>query len=279
MPKLLSLLMLIPLLGGYGLAHAEPVYILDRAEKQLSLMEYDKAIETATEAVHRGGNSIKDLKRAYTILAHGLAVLGQDGPARDYYTKLLVIDPKFSLSKDVSPKVRAPLITARSDRAGRPGIVAVHRPPTSARYDEQLVLRIQVIEDPLDMVKGASVHYRLPGRGKPSTLGVGGDEKELVLALPLTVLGAHAGTLTYDINLLDVYNNVVWSKRAVDVQLVGDAPPVAAAVTAESGSPWYTRWWVWTIAGVVVAGAATAAIVVATQPNESDVAMSWEVGP
>jgi hypothetical protein len=31
---------------------------------------------------------------------------------------------------------------------------------------------------------------------------------------------------------------------------------------------WYTRWWVWTIAGAVVAGSVTAAVVLATRPGE-----------
>lgn len=50
-------------------------------------------------------------------------------------------------------------------------------------------------------------------------------------------------------------------KQAMQRMVAAFAPPPAAP------RPWYTRWWVWTAAGVVVAGAVTAAVL-ATRPSD-----------
>jgi hypothetical protein len=48
--------------------------------------------------------------------------------------------------------------------------------------------------------------------------------------------------------------------------ILGFAPPPPAP---RLRTPWYARWWVWTIAGVVVAGSVTAAVL-ATRPRGTD---------
>jgi hypothetical protein len=48
--------------------------------------------------------------------------------------------------------------------------------------------------------------------------------------------------------------------RALEAPLNGPTTPSSTAPTAVA-SPWYARWWVWTVMGVLVVGGATTAIV------------------
>jgi hypothetical protein len=268
---------------------------LDQAEKELQALEYTKAIRTARAVLVRGGNDPKKLKRIYALLGQALAATGQGEQAKAFFSLLLALDPGFQLERDLSPKIRAPLVKAQEDWAGRPGLTAVHRPPDEAAADRQLVLRIKVVEDPMAMVKAARVTYQLPDSATRSAVKIGGaGAPELVAGIPLPALKAKPGTLRYHIDLLDQKDNIVWRAGSPDsplrITLTGDRA-AAADVAASAGTDtpatsapaastaWYKRWWVWAIAGAVVAGAATAVVVTTAGPDKSKVGLGWEVKP
>lgn len=250
---------------------------LDEAEKQQAAMEYAQAVETVQAVLERGNNSLADVKRAYVVAASSLASLGLGSDAKRYFSRLLALDPGFSFGADVSPKVQAPLADARADWAGKPGLAAVHPRITQTRVDRPLMLKLKVVGDPLKMVRGAAVSYQLPGKESPSTLGTGGDDPERVLAIPLPALDAKPGKMTYSLQLVDGHQNVLWQDGPLELELVESSTEEAAPIVV--ATPWYKHWWVWAIAGVVVAGATTAAVVVTSRPEQSDVAMGWEVRP
>jgi TolB-like protein len=54
-----------------------------------------------------------------------------------------------------------------------------------------------------------------------------------------------------------------------DVYVSPSGDNVRSFALREKSGPWYTRWWVWTIAGVAIAGGVTAAIVVANNNTPS----------
>jgi TolB-like protein len=56
-----------------------------------------------------------------------------------------------------------------------------------------------------------------------------------------------------------------------DVYVSPNGDNVRSFSVLEKPKPWYTRWWIWTIAGVVVAGGATTAILVANSNAASTV--------
>jgi len=266
----------IALVLGASNAGAERI-ALDEAEKQQSAMEYAQAVETVQAVIERGGNSLADLKRAYVIAASSLAALGLSSDSKRYFTMLLALDPSFSLGADASPKVQAPLADAKADWGAKPRLTAVHPRVEQARVDQPLMLKLKVVGDPLKMVRGAAVSYTLPGKENPSTLGTGGDAPERVLAIPLPALEAKPGKMTYNLQLVDEHQNILWQEGPLELELVGPTEVAAAPVVAST--PWYKHWWVWAIAGVVVAGATTAAVVATSQPDQSDIAMGWEVRP
>jgi len=257
---------------------------LEQAEQQLAALDYSAAVTTAQTVVSRGGNAPDALVRAYALLGKALAGLGRNEDARRYFKLLLAVDPKYKLDDSVSPKIRKPLVDAMADWAGRPALTVVHRPPTTSRADQPLVLKVSVVEDPMQLVKGASVTYRMPGLNTISTIGVAGDAREVVIAIPLPALGAKPGRLRYHLDILDQNNNSLARKGSPDhplqvtlTEVAAPQQPLAAVDSSPSGPAWYRRWWVWAIAGAVVAGATTAAVVVATRPTESDVALTWEI--
>jgi hypothetical protein len=52
---------------------------------------------------------------------------------------------------------------------------------------------------------------------------------------------------------------------------------VELMASADTGEAWYEKWWVWTIAGVVVAGA-TAGIVLGATGGDTMPSSDWVVG-
>ncbi len=61
--------------------------------------------------------------------------------------------------------------------------------------------------------------------------------------------------------------------QAVNLQPGLDALPPPPVPAAEPEKPVYTKWWFWTVVGVVVAGAATATVVAVTEGNQKPVDM------
>lgn len=91
------------------------------------------------------------------------------------------------------------------------------------------------------------------------------------------LLGSAAGlgrTYVLRLALVDARRAVV--DREVQGTVVGEFSDLAEALPGQldrilpQRQPWYSRWWVWTIAGVVVAGAAVATALALTLPDESD---------
>jgi hypothetical protein len=264
-----------------GTAAAEPTLL--RAEQEYGALDYAKAAATAHAVLDRGGNDLAMLRRIYALLGQSLAITGATEEAKRFFQQLLALQPDYKLPSGASPKIRAPLAAVLADWAGRPGLTAAHRPPAGVSDNDPLVLKVTVIEDPLKMVHAARVTYQLPGKKTSSSVKVEGRGPDLVAAIPLPALNVQPGELSYRMELLDRSGNILFSKGTpaapltvvVTARTAGAAPAGAEA----AGTPWYKRWWVWTIAGAVVAGAATAVVVTSATPDASKVALEWEVSP
>lgn len=263
-----------------GSAAADPT--LERAEQEYGALDYAKAAATARAVLDRGGNDLATLRRICALLGQSLAITGATKEAKRYFQQLLALQPDYKLPSGASPKIRAPLAAVLADWAGRPGLTAAHRPPASVSVNDQLVLKATVIEDPLKMVHAARVTYQLPGKKTSSSVKVEGRGPDLVAAIPLPALDVQPGELSYRMELLDSSGNILFSKGTAAAPLTIVVSKGAAAAPGGGqtvGTPWYKRWWVWTIAGAVVAGAATAVVVTSATPDASKVALEWEVSP
>lgn len=275
------LVVLVALLPAGRAGGTEPT--LERAESAFAALDYVQAIEIADAVLARGRNGPDAVRRAYALLGQANAVTGQDQQAKRSFRMLLALQPDFRLPPTTSPKVRKPLTEVLADWAGRPGLSVGHRTPQAAPHDQPLRLQVLVVEDPLTMVAAAAVSWKLPGGSSWSTLRAEGRKRDYTLLVPLPVEGARPGTLSYYVELLDENNNVLLRKgdpgSPLEVRLTGAAAPGPAAPgpSPPASTPWYKRWWVWTIAGVLVAGATTAAVVVTTRPDSTQIELGWEV--
>jgi hypothetical protein len=146
-------------------------------------------------------------------------------------------------------------------------------PQEIARYGQRLERMLR--QDPrVTLADGAALSHHLAGRGDkcateiPCLQQVGQQARaDKLLALRVGSLGE---TVILRLTVFDVVRGVrqgTWQEvlRQTDDRTLDDAlermvrgflPPPAAAPTRPS---WYSRWWVWTIAGAVVAGSVTAA--------------------
>lgn len=91
------------------------------------------------------------------------------------------------------------------------------------------------------------------------------------------LLGSAAGlgrNYVLRLALIDAHRSVV--DREVQGTVVGNAEDLGAALPDQLDRllprerPWYSRWWVWTLVGLAVAGAAVATVLVLVLDNDSD---------
>lgn len=91
------------------------------------------------------------------------------------------------------------------------------------------------------------------------------------------LLGSAAGlgrNYVLHLALIDAHRSVV--DREVQGTVVGGFEDLTTALPAQldrilpERQPWYSRWWIWTVAGLVVAGAVVATVLALALPAESD---------
>ncbi|MEO1336792.1 MAG: hypothetical protein AAFV29_14190, partial [Myxococcota bacterium] len=132
--------------------------------------------------------------------------------------------------------------------------------------DQTMMLRLKIL-DSLSIVKNGVVFWRRPGETGFRRSSVLLDEQAQNRGdeLPFKAqLGALRSTASVE------YYAEAYSYAGTLAARFGDPASVLTARLSqrESDSRWYKKWWVWTLVGVAVAGAATTAIVV-SQDNGS----------
>jgi tetratricopeptide (TPR) repeat protein len=254
---------------------------IDRARAQLEALDYTGASETAEALLKRGGNGPEALRALHQLLGWAYGALGRVPEAKRQWRRLLALEPDYRIDARASPKIRRPLAEVLSDWAGRPGLTVLHRPPERPRSGKPLRLAVEVIEDPLQMVQRLRVVYRPPGVSRSARF-VGGvrSGQQIAVDLPIPAAPIEGGVLRYHLELLDRQQNIVarLGSAGQPYRLAETSEPSTQPTAAATPTPWYRRWWVWTLAGVVVAGATAAAVVAATSaPERSDVRVGFEV--
>jgi len=210
---------------------------LATAEKFYADLDYDRANLVAAR-----------------ILALTDAALGHEDQARDEFVELLTYSADFQVDPNLGPRVTAPFLEARGywrARPEKPGLEV----QTTLHADGPSTLRITT-RDPTHIIKKGTLGFRwgtsVPYTTQPLTVGEGVlvDVPERPANITRLDFYAQAFDEREDA-VMEVGNPTSPKSVVVDLPKVVVAPVVAPSHSIFA-SPIF-----WTIAGVVVAGAAT----------------------
>lgn len=186
---------------------------LRAAEEAYLEVEFEQVRDHALEALRGGSLSPEQLVRTYELLGVASSALREGDAARDYFVRMLGIDPDHELDASVNPEMRDPFLEARgmwAARAGRLRIEVGLDRPSSA-------LHVQLI-DPTDMAQRVRIAARLEGAAEFVT-----QEYEAAVDINAAIAGAaDADRVEYHVEVLDMHGNVMLAEgTAFDPRVVG----------------------------------------------------------
>ncbi|MCA9605221.1 MAG: hypothetical protein KC619_06490 [Myxococcales bacterium] len=194
-------------------AQAQSPSHLREAEEAYLNVEFEQVRDHALEALRGGRLTPDQLVRTYELLGVASSALHETDVARDYFVRMLGIDPDHELDASVNPEMRDPFLEARgmwAARAGRLRIEVGLDRPSSA-------LRISLV-DPTDMAQRVRVAARLEGAAEFVTAE---HEASVEISAPLTGAG-DADRVEYWVEVLDMHGNVMLAEgSAFDPRVVG----------------------------------------------------------
>lgn len=241
---------------------------IDDAAKALADFRPEDAVKLLEAAKAAGPHPHAQHVRLYEQLGIAYAYLEKKDEAVAAFVTMLSLDRTRAISYTLSPKVTFLFEQARNQVADRPAPGVDLAWPRDLAVDDEVPVDIEVLADPAGFLQKGELFYRKKGaagfeRRAVTLPAVGGVER---VGLPAVAASAKApAVLQLYLVAQDAQNNEVLlfgSKRRPREVSLAYRPP----------EPWYGKWWVWAIAGTVVAASAGAAVFAATQepPTEID---------
>ena len=229
-----------------GRAGAAGPSSLTQAEEAYQNVDFEATRDHGLEALRGGGLRPEQLVRCYMLLGVASSALHEEDAARDYFVRMLGIDPDAQLDESVNPQMRDPFLEARGMWAARPGRleieVGLDRNTSSVRVE---------VRDPTDMAQRVRIAARLEGDAQFTTA-----EYAAAATLTAPVTGAaEADRVEYYVEILDIHGNTLRSEgTAFDPRIVGRVRGEAG------GSNLLEEPLLWIIVGAVAAAGAAIAI-------------------
>jgi tetratricopeptide (TPR) repeat protein len=230
-------------------ARADESDHLAAARQAMGALKYEQALHALEKALYSGKQGPEDMKTIYRMMGEIQAALGQQAQADRHFRSLLALDPVAELARGISPKIQQPFQAARTYMSSR-GRLAV-----SCTVDvAAAAVQLDVQADPADLVGGARVVYRLADGSEQilEATGRGSHTLRMPTTEPVTLICA----------ALDEHGNRLseigsWSEPLRLAPASPEPPPVVSAPPRREAPapPFYGRWYVWTTATVVAAGA------------------------
>lgn len=246
--RALLFLLLVPGAGlsWPGAAQARTPRELRDGVSAYNQMEYGPALMYLKSALQRGGDS-DALAQGFFYLGCTYLALDKPREAREAYETLLSFAPTFVPSRRfTSPKISRFFARVREayDTPAGPPAMAHRVPRRGGSRLTRLRLRIKNRSPRLRPV----LRYRESSSPGFFSMEAKGKGERLSFVVPT----GGGGKLHYYFVLMDRHGVVV---RQLGVEDRPFRVKIAAADDEPSGGGgWYTKWWVWTIAGAVVAG-------------------------
>jgi tetratricopeptide (TPR) repeat protein len=233
--------------GREGLTIADQL-VADGALKE-ALLVLDRVLQTRENP--------RDVIQA-ALVKRGVVAgsLGQEALATESFKGAMALDPSLVLPDGSGPATTAAFVAAKKFWQGKRPLTVAHVPPGALPGTKAARLVVTVESDPLAMVKQVAVRYRLGGQGAFSSAAAPASAG--AVEIPSTFLAglAPATRVEYYVVALDATDGelaaVASAKEPFAVTVAGELGGGGGPGTR--GTPWYRKWWVWTIAVAVVAG-------------------------
>lgn len=248
---------------------------LDAGTKALADLRAEDAVTYLEQARREGPYTQDEHIRVYEELGIAYAYLDRTADALGAFDMLLALDPGHAISYTLSPKVTFLFEKARSKAADRapPNVTVAW--PLGLTVSDPVPLDLEVIADPLSFLKRAKVFTRLKGSSAYQALETNlppvGGHRALQLDAP-------APSATQP-QVLDLYL-LAYDAHGNEVYLWGSPQrPREVPLRYQPPDAWYQHWWVWAVAGTVLAAGASTAVFIATRTPSSTVGGNIRVVP
>lgn len=250
-----------------------PNALLDLAESLLAEGNFEQAIAVVQERLADDDVPRDELAELYRLLGLAHLYLGDEEAARAAYEKLLEARPDYELPRSAPPKIQELYARIEEDIRQRraPKVTLTVHSIGSHPGGQPLTVFVKVGDLPVGgkpllhhRRRGTTAWNNVAFTPEPSAAGT------FIARVPAFALvdeGA-AYEVEYYIEVQDPeHGRVAESGTAEQPQrfTVTTSQSIADAEAAEKTSAaWYKRPWVWIVGGVVLAGATTAVVLVAT---------------
>ncbi len=234
---------------------------LAQAEQAYLDVDFSAALVAAQAALREGGHTPEELVRIYQLLGVCSASEGLAERARDYFLRMLAINPETELDDTVPPRLRAPFLEARGIVTARPQRLGAEVGIARA----QSAVHVSLV-DPFQMGQTLIIHARIEGGLEFTT-----REERPRASLDVPLAGSDsADRVEYWLELKDPFGNQVlvlgseFEPRVVGRMSVAGA---GAAPASGGGGNVLEEPWFWIVVGAVVVGGAVTAGVLGDQAN------------
>jgi len=227
---------------------------IDSGTRALGDFHVDEALAHLDRARAKGPLEYEEQLRLYEQLGIAYSYLGREDEAMRAFDTLLTLAPGYLLPYTLSPKATFVFERARKLAKTRATTAIDVSWPRRLKVNDAVPLDVEVVADPKSFLARAVLHVRRAGTADFGEIGIdlepGTKSKRVVLP---ALASTSAESLELFVTGFDAAGNEVlrWSSptRPREIPL-GYTP----------STPWFRRWWVWAIAGGVVASGTGAAV-------------------
>jgi len=247
---------------------------IDDAAAALADFRPEDAVRLLEEAKHKGPYSHEEHVRLYEQLGIAYAYLEKKDEAVAAFVTMLSLDQTRAISYTLSPKVTFLFEQARNQVADRPEPGVDLAWPRDLAVDDEVPVDIEVLADPGGFLRRGQLYFRQKGQAefqhRAVDLPAPGKGSERVALPPVAPSATGPAVLQLYLVAQDEADN--------EVLLFGSAKrPREVPLAYRPPEPWYGKWWVWAIAGTVVAASAGAAVFAATREPPSTIDGTFRV--
>ncbi len=217
-------------------------------------LRYQEGIALLERALRSEALTDEERAEAYGLLGVAFVAKGAPKSAEAAFDELLKLDPGHRLDPLLSPKIQE--IFERALKKRTPKILDVQ-----AEVQKRSIAFSARLEDPATRI--AKVELRAKdGAGNYQATEMAREQERLQAVLLIPSVGA--GRVEYHLVGLDAQRRPLASAGSAQAPLsvvYQRALTERVSVDKAPSPQWYERWWIWAIAGAVVAGSVTTAVV------------------